>query len=89
MKKRIYADNAVTTKLSAVAAKAMQIYSSEEYANPSSLHSLGHNARKILENARKRIATVIDAEPSEIYFTSGGTESDNLAVKGKRILLSA
>jgi len=82
MKKRIYADNAATTKLSAAAAKAMQIYSSEEYANPSSLHSLGRNSKKILENARKRIAATIDAEPSEIYFTSGGTESDNLALKG-------
>ena len=82
MKKRIYADNAATTKLSAAAAKAMQIYSSEEYANPSSLHSLGRNSKKILTEARERIAAIIDAEPSEIYFTSGGTESDNLAVKG-------
>ncbi len=83
MKKRIYADNAATTHLSAAAAHAMEMYSSENYANPSSLHSMGQNAKKILEEARSRIAAVIEAEPSEIYFTSGGTESDNLALKGR------
>ena len=82
MKKRIYADNAATTHLSAAALRAIEMYSNESYANPSSLHLMGRKAKRILEEARERIATVIEANPSEIYFTSGGTESDNLAIKG-------
>ena len=82
LKKLIYADNASTTHLSVAAARAIEMYSKETYANPSSLHLMGRKAKRILEEARERIAAVIDANPSEIYFTSGGTESDNLAIKG-------
>ena len=77
-----YLDNSATTKVSQKAAeKALHIMTTE-YANPSSLHSLGFKAAKELENAREQVAKVVGADPAEIYFTSGGTEANNLAILG-------
>ena len=80
--KRIYMDHAATTPLAPEVLEAMIPYFSERYGNPSSLHSFGREAREAVDDARTEVAALLNAEPSEIYFTSGGTESDNLAIKG-------
>ncbi|SEH28714.1 cysteine desulfurase family protein [Selenomonas sp. KH1T6] len=82
MKKMIYADHAATTRLSEAAYQAMMKYLERDYANPSSLYSQSIYARRSLGEAREKIASLIGAKPQEIYFTSGGTESDNWALKG-------
>lgn len=93
----IYADNAATTSTSEVALKAMMPYFSEIYANPSSLHSAGQRAAEALFDARERVAACLGATAREIYFTSGGSESDNQALvsaarigarKGKKHIIS-
>ena len=93
----VYADNAATTRVSKTALDAMLPYFTEIYGNPSSLHSVGQEAKEALENARERIAGHLGCQPREIYFTSGGTESDNMAIrtaaalgarKGKRHIIS-
>lgn len=76
----IYADNAATTKLSDAAKTAMLPYFDKIYGNPSSLHTAGQVAKEALEDARGRIAALIGAAPSEIIFTSGGSEADNQAL---------
>ena len=76
----IYADNAATTKMSRVAIDTMMECMEKNYGNPSSLYSIGQEAKEILEDARKTVAEVINADPSEIYFTSVGSESDNQAL---------
>ena len=76
----IYADNAATTKMSEAAIHTMVSVMNENYGNPSSLYSLGQQAKEILEEARKTVADAIGAEPREIYFTSGGSEADNQAI---------
>jgi len=78
----IYADNAATTKLAPEAVEAMMPFLSDEYGNPSSLYSFSRSAKKALADARSVIAECIGASPEEIFFTSGGTESDNWAIKG-------
>lgn len=78
----IYADNAATTRLSDTAFDAMKPFLLEEYGNASTLYKLGRSAHKAVENARGVFAKGINALPAEIYFTSGGTESDNWAIKG-------
>lgn len=78
----IYLDNAATTAVDKEVLKAMEPFFSEKYGNPSSLHELGTESRKAIEEARKTIAKSINARPSEIIFTSGGTEAVNLAIKG-------
>ena len=78
----IYADNAATTKLDVDAFEAMKPYLLEQYFNASQPYSFARSAKKALKWARETIACCINAEPEEIYFTSGGTESDNWAVKG-------
>lgn len=77
----IYADNAATTKLDLDAFEEMKPYLLETYANPSQVYSFSRKAKKALAEARKTIAQCINADPDEIYFTSGGTESDNWAIK--------
>lgn len=78
----IYADNAATTRLSDAALEAMLPYLREEYGNASTLYKLGRSAHKAIEDARGVFARGINAMPAEIYFTSGGSESDNWAIKG-------
>lgn len=82
MNNRIYADHAATTPLMYVAIEAMRPYMEAEYGNPSTLYSLARNPRKAVDAARNAIAASIGASPKEIYFTSGGTEADNWALKG-------
>ena len=77
---RVYADNAATTKMSRHAIEAMVPYLENIYGNPSSLHSLGQEAKEALEDARARVAACLGCEPREIYFTSGGSEADNQAI---------
>jgi len=79
---RIYMDHAATTPTAPEVLDVMLPYFSDNYGNASSLHSFGREAREAIEDARFKVARLINAEPSEIYFTSGGTESDNLALKG-------
>ena len=76
----VYADNAATTKMSRHAIDAMVPYFENIYGNPSSLHSLGQEAKEALEDARARVAKCLGCEPREIYFTSGGSEADNQAI---------
>jgi cysteine desulfurase len=96
--KRIYLDHAATTPVHPNVAEAMQPYLTEIYGNPSSLHLFGQEAKRALDTARDLVADSIGASSSEIYFTSGGTESDNLALigvssamasKGNHIITSA
>ena len=78
----IYLDHAATTPMRPEILEVMRPYFSERFGNPSSLHSYGLDARAAIERAREQIAQSIGATPSEIVFTSGGTESDNLALRG-------
>ena len=80
--KGIYLDNAATTAVHPRVVEAMLPFFSETYGNPSSLHMFGQKAKRALEDARQTVADVLRAEAKEIYFTSGGTESNNLAIKG-------
>jgi len=80
--KRIYLDNAATTPVHPEVVKAMLPYYNEYFGNPSSIYSFGREAKKAVEEAREKVAKALGAEPSEIFFTSGGTESDNWAIKG-------
>ena len=79
---RIYMDNAATTAICPEALAAMLPCFGEHFGNASSIHSTGRDARKLLEEARKKVADCLGAKPQEIYFTSGGSESDNWAIKG-------
>ncbi len=81
-KKRIYADNAATTPVSQEVIDAMEPCFRELWGNPSSLHTDGQLAKELVDTARKKVAQAIGCEPSEIYFTSCGSESDNWAIKG-------
>jgi len=93
----VYADNAATTAMSQVAIDAMVPYFNKIYGNPSSLHSVGQEAKEVLENARQTVADCLGCEPREIIFTSGGSEADNQAIisaarmgakKGKKHIIS-
>ena len=81
-KKFVYADNAATTKVSKAVLDSMLPYFTEEYGNASSIYGLGRNSKKAIEAAREKVAAAIGAEPSEIIFTSCGSESDNWALRG-------
>ena len=76
----VYADNAATTRMSQVAIDAMLPYFDKIYGNPSSLHSIGQEAKEALDAARETVAACLGCEPREIYFTSGGSEADNQAI---------
>ncbi len=77
---RIYFDNAATTALDPQVFEAMKPYFTEKFGNPSSIYSYGRETRMAIENARKSVAKILNAHPSEIFFTSGGTESSNTAI---------
>jgi cysteine sulfinate desulfinase/cysteine desulfurase-like protein len=79
---RVYADHAATTPLSRAAFEAMLPFLRDEFGNPSSIHSWARVPRQAVVEAREAIAKCINAEVDEIFFTSGGTESDNWVVKG-------
>ena len=81
MTKHIYLDTGATTKIDSKVIEAMQPYLSEKYGNASSSHSKGEEAKEALETSRKTIAKALNAKPEEIIFTSGGTESNNIAIK--------
>ena len=96
--KEIYLDNSATTKVYKQAAEAAFNVMTEIYGNPSSLHMKGVEAEKVLEEARRDIADALGANPEGLYFTSGGTEANNLAViggalakkrKGNKVVVSA
>ena len=76
----IYADNAATTKMSEKAIETMVSLMKDTYGNPSSLYEFGQKSKEVLEEARAKVAAAIGANPKEIYFTSGGSESDNQAI---------
>ena len=82
MKRFVYADNAATTPVSQTVLNAMLPYYTEKYGNPSSLYAVGREAKKALEEARENVANHLGALPNEIFFTSGGSEADNWAIKG-------
>jgi len=82
----IYADNAATTRMSSAAIEAMTLCMKEQFGNPSSLYSVGQRAKELLEQARADVAGVIGADPSEIIFTSGGSEADNQAIRSAAAL---
>ena len=78
----LYLDNSATTKLDKEVLKEMLPYLQENYGNPSSAYRIGRENKAIIEDARKQVAKVLNANTEEIYFTSGGSESDNMALKG-------
>ena len=78
----IYFDNAATTKLDKKVLDAMLPYLKENYGNASSIYKLGREARKAIEETREKVAKILNCKPSEVYFTAGGSESDNTAIKG-------
>ena len=80
--KTVYFDHAATTPLDERVLEAMMPYLKENYGNPNSAHHLGQKTKVVIEDAREKVASLIGAEPSEIVFTSGGTESDNAVIKG-------
>jgi len=80
--RKVYLDNSATTQVDRKVLEAMLPYFSEEYGNPNSLHAWGREARKGVDNARSQVAQLIGAEPKEVIFTGGGSEADNLAIKG-------
>ena len=95
--KTVYVDNAATTAMSDRAIEAMTPYLKNVYGNPSSLHTVGQVAKEALDDARARIAKCLNCDPKEIYFTSGGSEADNQAIrsaalngaaKGKKHIIS-
>lgn len=78
----VYFDNAATTKLDEKVLDAMLPYLKENYGNASSIYKLGREARKAIEETREKVAKILNCKPSEVYFTAGGSESDNTAIKG-------
>jgi cysteine desulfurase len=79
---RIYLDHNATTPMDKRVLEAMLPYFSEKFGNPSSIHTSGREAKQAIEDARRKVAELLGAEPEEIIFTSGGTEADNMAIKG-------
>src|ERR1043165_1966829 len=86
---RIYLDHNATTPLLSSVVDRMTVVLRDEFGNPSSVHHFGQQAKAIIDDARTDVANLISAEPSEILFTSGGTEADNIAVRGAAEALEA
>lgn len=84
---RIYLDHAATTPVSPAVLEAMLPYFTQVYGNPSSIHAIGREAHKAVDHARRQVAAAIGAQHQEIYFTAGGSESDNWAIKGAAFAL--
>ena len=82
----VYADNAATTKMSPAAIETMTRAMEEVYGNPSSLHTVGQKANEALQNARATCAKLLNCDPKEIYFTSGGSEADNQAIRSAALM---
>lgn len=82
----VYADNAATTPVSKKVVEAIIPYMTEHYGNPSSLYEVGQVAHKAVEKARQQVATALNADAKEIFFTSGGSEADNWAIRGAALL---
>ena len=80
--KEIYFDNSATTPIKSEVLNEMMPYLTTEYGNASSLYAIGRRSKRAIENARKRVAELINCDPKEVYFTAGGSESDNIALKG-------
>src|SRR5271154_3619182 len=78
---RVYLDNAATTPIDAEVLKQMYTVMESNYGNPSSIHGQGREARSLIEKSRRTIANLLHTSPSEIFFTSGGTEADNTAIR--------
>jgi cysteine desulfurase len=78
---KVYLDNAATTKLDEEVLKAMMPFYLEDFGNPSSIHAFGRKTRNSIETARKSVAKLLNVTPAEIFFTSGGTEADNMAIR--------
>ena len=78
----VYFDNAATTPLDPVVLEAMLPYLQDHFGNPSSIHTHGRKVKSAIEQSRKKIADLLNTSPSEIFFTSGGTEADNMAIRG-------
>ena len=94
--RRIYMDNAATTSTRSEVLETMLPYFTQQYGNPSSIHAFGREAHRALENARKQVAAALNCEAREVFFTAGGSESDNWAIRcalqakqGKHIITSA
>ena len=94
--RRIYMDNAATTSTRPEVLETMLPYFTQQYGNPSSIHAFGREAHRALENARKQVAAALNCEAREVFFTAGGSESDNWAIRcalqakqGKHIITSA
>ena len=78
---RVYLDNAATTPIDKEVLKSVYEVMESNYGNPSSIHAHGREARTLIEKARKSVASLLRASPSEFFFTSGGTEADNMAIR--------
>ena len=85
----IYMDNSATSPVKEEVFNAMVPYLKEEFGNPSTFYKLGRDAKKAVEEAREHVAKLINADTREIIFTSGGTESDNMAIKGVALKFEA
>src|SRR5512140_1192414 len=82
MKERIYLDNSATTRIDDLVLQAMMPSLTDNYGNASSIHTFGQEARAVVEDARRSVADLLGADTREVVFTSGGTESDNMALWG-------
>lgn len=89
MKRFVYADNSATTKINEDVLAEMMPYLTEHYGNASSIYSVGRDSRRAVDAAREKVAKALGAKPQEIYFTAGGSESDNWAIKGSMDVLKA
>ena len=90
--RQVYLDYNATTPIAPSVYEAMIPYQTQHYVNPSSHHAQGRICRQAIEDAREQVATLLGAQPDEVYFTSGGTESNNLVLRGtgrQRVVVSA